>query len=342
MIEADGTMVETQGERKQGIGMNYEKRWGYHPLVMTLANTREVLYLVNRPGNRPSHERAAIYFDRSIELCRGAGFRRIKLRGDTDFSQTAHLDRWNDADVRFVFGMDASPKLVGLADNLSESAWTELKRPQPQTTTTRARRTNYREQIVIEKNYVNKRLEREDVAEFEYQPCLCGRTYRLVVLRKQVAVTGGQNKLFDDSPYFFYITNLRDASTAEIIFESNQRCDQENIVSQLKDMGALSALLDTLHSNWAYMVIATLAWNLKSWLGLSLNEQGTPDSKQKRRAEKQRVVRMDFRTFRQYFIAIPAQIIRGARRLTYRLLSWNPYLETLFRLQESVLYPRRC
>ena len=136
MIEADGTMVETQGERKQGIGMNYEKRWGYHPLVMTLANTREVLYLVNRPGNRPSHERAAIYFDRSIELCRGAGFRRIKLRGDTDFSQTAHLDRWNDADVRFVFGMDASPKLVGLADNLSESAWTELKRPQPQTTTT--------------------------------------------------------------------------------------------------------------------------------------------------------------------------------------------------------------
>ena len=57
-----------------------------HPLVMTLANTREVLYIVNRSGNRPSHEKAAVYFDRAIDLCRRGGFRKVRLRGDTDFS----------------------------------------------------------------------------------------------------------------------------------------------------------------------------------------------------------------------------------------------------------------
>jgi len=57
-IEADGTTVETTGEKKQGIGINYKGQWGYHPLVITLAETKELLYLANRGGNRPSHEGA--------------------------------------------------------------------------------------------------------------------------------------------------------------------------------------------------------------------------------------------------------------------------------------------
>jgi hypothetical protein len=70
IIEADGTMVETSGQRKEGIGMNYKKQWGYHPLVVTLANTQEVLYIHNRSGSRPSHENSGFFFDRSIELRR--------------------------------------------------------------------------------------------------------------------------------------------------------------------------------------------------------------------------------------------------------------------------------
>ena len=344
VIEADGTMVETCGEHKEGIGMNYKKEWGYHPLVMTLAHTREVLYVVNRSGNRPSHEGAFAYFDRSIALCRRAGFRKVRLRGDTDFSQTQHLDGWHDDGVEFVFGIDAMPNLVEIAENLPDSAWAVLQRKQRSSDKPRARRPNVKEQIVIEKAYTNKRLEREFVAEFDYSPVACHHTYRVVVLRKQVAVTKGVQKLFDDSPYFFYITNItaKAATTAEIVGQSNQRCDQENILSQLKQMGALSAPLHTLISNGAYMVMAALAWNLKCWLALSLKESGTPQAKENRRVEKQRLVRMDFSTFRQAFILIPTQIIRTSRRLIYRVLAWSSSLTTLFRLHDNVSQPLRC
>ncbi|RPI75763.1 MAG: IS1380 family transposase [Planctomycetaceae bacterium] len=344
VIEADGTMVETRGERKEGIGMDYKQQWGYHSLVMTLAQTREVLYVVNRSGNRPSHEGAPGYFDRAIDVCRSAGFRRLRLRGDTDFSQTQHLDRWHDAGVEFVFGMDAMPNLVTIAENLPASAWHVLPRKQRTSDKPRARRPNAKEQVVIDKEYTNKRLEKEFVAEFEYSPTACRQTYRIVVLRKQVSVTKGQQKLFDDSPYFFYLTNItaQELTTAEIVGQSNQRCDQENILSQLKQMGALSAPLHTLTSNGAYMAMATLAWNLKCWLALSLPESGPPPAKEKRRAEKQRLVRMDFSTFRQSLIMIPTQIIRTSRRLIYRLLAWTPSLTTLFRLHESVSQPMRC
>lgn len=344
VIEADGTMVETCGEHKEGIGMNYQKQWGYHPLVMTLAHTREVLYVVNRSGNRPSHERAFAYFDRAMDLCRRAGFRRLRLRGDTDFSQTRHLDRWHDDGVQFVFGMDAMPNLVEIAENLPDSAWNVLHRKQRASEKPRARRPNTKEQIVIEKEYTNKRLEKEFVAEFDYSPTACRHTYRMVVLRKQVSVTKGEQKLFDDSPYFCYITNIPadELTAAEIVGQSNQRCDQENILSQLKQMGALSAPLHTLTSNGAYMAMATLAWNLKCWLALSLTESGPPRAKEKRRLEKQRLLRMDFSTFRQSLMLIPTQIVRTSRRLIYRLLAWSPSLEILFRLHDCVSQPLRC
>ena len=343
VIEADGTQVETGGEHKEGMSMNYKGEWGYHPLVVTLANTREVLYLWNRPGNRPSHERAFMFFDRSIDLCRRAGFREVRLRGDTDFSQCRHLDRWHDDNVQFVFGFDAIPKLVELAENLEKTAWKQRHRKQRIAVKRRARRPNYKEQVVVAKEYTNKRLEKEFVAEFDYQPGACQHTYRMVVLKKQVAVTKGTQKLFDDSPYFFYITNIpgTQLTAADIVGESNKRCDQENIVSQGKQMGALAAPVHSTLSNGAYMVMATLAWNLKCWLALSLKPSGTPQLQARLRTEKHRLLRMDFSTFRQALILIPTQIIRGARRLIYRLLGSSPSLETLFRLHDAVSLPLR-
>ena len=343
VIEGDGTQVETFGERKEGMAMNYKGEWGYHPLVITLANTREVLYVWNRSGSRPSHERAHIFFDRAIDVCRRSGFRRVLLKGDTDFSQSRHLDRWHNDNVQFIFGYDATKNLIEIAENLDKSHWKELKRKTRATGNPRARRPNTKEQVVVEKSYQNKRLEKEFVAEFSYSPGLCSNTYRMVVLRKEVSVSKGQQKLFDDGPYFFYITNVRkeEQSAEEIVFGANKRCDHENIISQLKGMGTLAAPLHSTISNGAYMAMTTLAWNLKCWLALSLKEAGPPKQKAKRQAEKHRLIRLDFSTFRQALILIPTQIVRTARRLIYRLLAWSESLDTLFRLYESVSIPLR-
>ena len=344
VLEADGTMVETTGECKQGMDINHKGQWGYHPLIVSLANTGEPLYLVNRSGNRPSHEGAAEYFDQSIALCRRAGFRRIRLRGDTDFTQTAYLDDWDDqGDVRFVFGINAMPNLYEIAESLPKQAWKRLCRQAKYEvqTTPRAARANVKEQVVRDRQFENIRLVNEYVAEFKYSPTLCQKTYRVVVVWKDLEVSQGQKKLFDDSRCFFYITNDWEPPAEEIVFDANDRCDQENLVQQHKSgVRSLTAPVDNLVSNWAYMVMAGLAWSLKAWAALLLPETGR--WKEQRCAEKRKLLRMDFTTFRQAIIQMPTQIVQGGRWIVYRLLSWTPWQPVFFRLLDQLRLPLRC
>ena len=343
VLDADGTMAETSGECKQGMDINHKGQWGYHPLVISLANTGEPLYVVNRSGNRPSHEQAPWYFDRSIALCRQAGFRRIRLRGDTDFTQTEHLDRWDRQGVKFVFGIDATKTLYALAGDLPPEAWKVLvRRPRYRVKTEpRQRPANVKQQVVEARQFEDIRLVKEHVAEFRYQPGQCKKTYRVVVVWKELDVYQGQKWLFDDARCFFYITNDEESTAEAIVADANGRCNQENLLAQLKgDVRSLTAPVDNLLSNWAYMVMGSLAWSLKAWAALGLPEVGRWAARH--REEKRRLLRMDFRTFRAAVIRVPAQIITSGRKIVYRLLAWNPWQGVFFRWLDQLRQPLRC
>jgi hypothetical protein len=342
-IDADGMLAPSDGWCKQGVDIAYDGTWGYHPLVISLANTAEPLFLVNRSGNRPSHEQADIYLDKAAALCRRAGFRRITFRGDTDFSQTRHLDRWDRASIHFIFGFDARDNLKELAERLPAGAYSELERPPRYTIKTVPRRARERpkERIVSERQYETLKLIGEEVAEFEYRPVACKTTYRMVVLRKRLVVEKGQLWLFEPDRYFFYITNDRTTPASEIVFQANDRCDQENLVAQLKGgVKALSMPVDDLVSNWAYMVMASLAWSLKAWSARVLPERGR--WAEKYRAEKRSLLRMEFSTSCVALIQVPCQIVRTSRRIIYRLLSWNPWQGVFLRLVERLHGARLC
>jgi hypothetical protein len=337
VIDADGTLVATGACCKQGINIAYDGTWGYHPLIVSLANTGEVLSIVNRSGNRPSHDGAAEQIDLAVLLCRQAGFRRIYLRGDTDFTQTTRLDAWHTEKVTFLFGIDAMPNLKALAEDLTASAWSELQRPTQHTArgTARKRPENVKAELVVQHRFKNLTRIAEDVAEVEYRPTACQRTYRLIIVRQTIAVEKGQARLFDEIRYRFYLSNDRKATARELVFKANGRCNQENLIAQLKGgVHALRAAVDNLVSNWAYMVMTALAWNLKAWFALMVPEH--PRHKEQHRDQKRRLLGMEFKQFVNTIIQMPCQIVRGGRRLAYRLLSWNEWQGVFLRTVQAL------
>jgi len=111
-------------------------------------------------------------------------------------------------DVSFIFGVKAMPNVVEQAEELPESAWKRLARPPRYQVKTEERQkpVNVKERIVREREYKNLALQYEDVAEFNYSPTCCKGEYRVVALRKKISVEKGQEQLFEEYRYFFYIT----------------------------------------------------------------------------------------------------------------------------------------
>lgn len=325
VIDVDGTFTETEAQCKEGIDYSGHKHaWGYAPLLVSLAQTREPLFVVNRPGSAVSHLGAAPWMDRALDLVEPV-FDRLWLRGDTDFSLTENFDQWHARGAQFIFGYDAMGPLVARAQALPEAAWSTLERPPSYTvkTTPRSKINNVKQEIVYERAYKKITLVGEEVAWFAYRPGKCKRAYRLVVLRKRERITRRAEVLEERYRYLFYITNDEQQSAQHLVLFIDGRCNQENLIEQLKNgVPAFHAPSNTLESNWVAMVIAALAWSLKAWYGLLITEPGLG----------QDIVRMEFKQFLGRFICIPCQIVRQGRRLIYRIVDFTLDTLTFLRL----------
>ena len=239
----------------------------------------------------------------------------------------------------FLFGIDAMPNLKALAEDLPASDWVEWQRSPPYVAKGKPRRRPERikDRIVGERGFETLTRIREDVAEVSYRPTACQETYRLIIVRQTIAVEKGQARLFDEIRWRFSLTNDRKGTRRELVFKANDRCDQENLIAQLKGGAhALRAAVDNLVSNWAYRVMTALAWNLKAWFALSVPEH--PRHQARHREQKRQLLRMEFKRFLNAIILMPCQIVTGGHRLIYRLLSWNEWQGVFLR----VAYALRC
>ena len=205
----------------------------------------------------------------------------------------------------------------------------------------RQRRENVKQQVIEQREFEDVRTVKEHEAEFTYQPGKCEKAYRIVAVWKELETYRGQKKLLETAPASSTSPTRYKKPVEQIVFEANDRCCQENLLGvQKDDVRSLTAPLDSLLSNGAYMVMASLAWSLKAWSALLLPEEGRWQDKH--REEKYKLLRMEFCTFRQAMMNIPAQIVRTGGKIVFRLLAWNPWQQVFFRLLDQLNRPLNC
>jgi hypothetical protein len=136
-----------------------------------------------------------------------------------------------------AFGNDANATMKAWAGSVPDDLYKELVRKAERAIKTkpRARPENIKQRVVVERGFEDIRLAGEDVVDFEYRPEKCKHTYRVVAVRKNLSHEKSELVLLEEVRYFFYITNDLSLSCDEVVREANRRCNQENLIEQLKN-----------------------------------------------------------------------------------------------------------
>ena len=239
VVDVDSFVGEVHGYQKQGAAFGYTRLRGYHPLLATRAETREVLHLRLRKGSANTQRGILRFTDELIARVAHAGARGVKLlRADSGFWNVKLFKRLERAGWLYSTGVRMTAPVRELVDRIPEDAWTTID-------------------------------DYPDSGEAQIaETTLSGR--RLIVRR--VRTLAAQAELFPDWQHFPFVTNRGD-EIALVEAEHRQHAVIELVIRDLKEQALAHLPSGHFAANSAWTVIAALAHNLLRWTELL----GLPD-----------------------------------------------------------------
>jgi hypothetical protein len=239
VIDVDSFVGEVCGRLKQGAAYGYTKLLGYHPILATRADTREVLHIRLRKGSANTQKGMLRFTDELIARVARTGASGVKLlRADSGFWNVKVFCRLQDAGWQYSIGVRMTKHVRASAEQIDEQAWQTIPYPQEG------------EAQIAETTHGGRRL----------------------ILRR-TRLVGAQAQLWPDWRHFAFITNRTEEIT---IVEAEHRGHAvvEQVIADLKDQALLHFPSGEFNANGAWTVLGALAHNLLRWTQLI----GLPDS----------------------------------------------------------------
>ncbi len=240
VIDVDSFVGEVCGRLKQGAAYGYTKVLGYHPILATRSDTREVLHIRLRQGSANTQKGMLRFTDELIARVTRAGATGLKLlRADSGFWNTNVFKRLEKAGWQYSIGVRMQNAIRIAVEEIEESAWQTI----------------------------------EDYPK-EGEAQIAETTYgarRLIVRRTRLV--GPQAELWPDWRHFAFLTNRTEDIT---VVEAEHRDDAvvEQVIVDLKDQALVHFPSGEFNANGAWTVLGALAHNLLRWTQLI----GLPDS----------------------------------------------------------------
>lgn len=324
VVDLDGHVKTLYGVQKEGADF-YKGTWCYQPLVATLAGAGECLALRNQPGAVRASSGAPAMLDDLLPRMKDH-FRDTLVRADSDFDRKDVREACERAGAFFAFVGREFTNRPRIAENIQGSQWKPFRTRAHRDKKEAAKRPGFRKRRKCkslrkkkakQRDFKEKRLVRQWVAEVPWTPPGSSETYRLVIRRQLIENHEGQQHLFDEYRYRYVVTNLpASISTARVIDLTYERCDQENIIAELKNgIAAWRMPVAEFDGNSAWLEIARLAWNIGKWIAqLVLPEE---------------VVRWEWKRFRQAWIYLAAHVTQCSRQIRIRLSGSHRFAQDL-------------
>lgn len=334
VIDLDGHTKELYGVQKEGADFSHKGKWSYHPLLVSMAGTGECLAIRNRPGNQRSCEGAADVLDEVLPRV-NEHYKNVLVRGDSDFSWQDIRNSCEKHGAYFAFVGREFKNRPGIAESIPESEWKpfrtraarQKKEDQKRPGYRRRRKKrirNRRRKRARERNYKELRLVKQWVAEVPWTPPGSDKPLRLVIRRQLIEEHKGQRFLFEKYRYRYIENNFPESvSTNEVVDQTYERCDQENLIEQMgSGLAAWRMPVAEFAGNCAWLEIARLAWNLAKWIA----QLALPDE----------VVRWEWKRFRQAWVYLAAQVTKRGRQVWIRFSQSHRFTNSLIAAHQKL------